>query len=137
MKLNLYNSLKNPDSLIELLKDADIATLTLVLTQLTSDLSYVNDIKPYVKGAFDYSVNVPEEFSYKIRRLLVEKLIKITNKNNELINKSYIKDKYLSRIMSAGVGAKVPEEYIPMMKEELDLNHTSNRDANIEYYSKR
>jgi len=133
LQLNLYDSLKNPKDLIELLKEADIATLTLVLTQLTSNLSYMDEIKPYVKGAFDYSVKTPEEFSYKIRRLLVEKFTKIINKNNELINKSYIEDKYLSRIMSAGVGAEVPEEYIPMMKEELDLNHSSNRDANIEY----
>ena len=59
MELNLYNSLKDPEKLMSLLKEADIATLSLVLSHVTSDLSYVDKIKPFVKGAFDYSVNVP------------------------------------------------------------------------------
>ena len=72
MELNLYNSLKDPVKLMALLKEADIATLTLVLSQLTSDLSYVDKIKPFVKGAFDYSVNVPEDYAHLIRSKLIE-----------------------------------------------------------------
>ena len=62
MELNLYNSLKKPDNLMELLKESDISTLTLVLSYLTSDISYVDKIRPFVKGAFDYSVNIPALF---------------------------------------------------------------------------
>ena len=56
MKLNLYDALQHPEQIIETMKDADIATLTLVLTYITSDLSYLEKIKPYVKGAFDYDL---------------------------------------------------------------------------------
>ena len=67
MKLNLYDALQQPNKIIKSLKDADIATLTLVLSYITSDLSYIDRIKPYVKGAFDYAVKVPEDLSQEIR----------------------------------------------------------------------
>ena len=79
MKLSLYDALQHPEQIIETMKDADIATLTLVLTYITSDLSYLEKIKPYVKGAFDYAVNVPEDISLEIRSNLTKELLKITN----------------------------------------------------------
>ena len=131
MELNLYNSLKDPEKLMDLLKEADIATLSLVLSHITSDLSYVDKIKPFVKGAFDYSVNVPENYAYFIRNKLIEVLQGITNKNNSLNNINNIKEENLSYIMSAGVGAEIKDEYIPMMKEELGFDNNSIRDRSI------
>lgn len=131
MELNLYNSLKDPEKLMDLLKEADIATLSLVLSHITSDLSYVDKIKPFVKGAFDYSVNVPENYAYYIRSKLIEVLQVITNKNNSLNNINNIKEENLSYIMSAGVGAEIKDEYIPMMKEELGFDNNSIRDRSI------
>ena len=131
MELNLYNTLKDPEKLMELLKEADIATISLVLSHLTADLSYVDKIKPFVKGAFDYSVNVPEDDANFIREKLIEVLQKITNKNNNLNSINNIKEEHLSYIMSAGVGAEIKDEYIPMMKEELGFNDNSIRDECI------
>ena len=131
MELNLYNSLKDQEKLMDLLKEADIATLSLVLSHITSDLSYVDKIKPFVKGAFDYSVNVPENYAYYIRSKLIEVLQVITNKNNSLNNINNIKEENLSYIMSAGVGAEIKDEYIPMMKEELGFDNNSIRDRSI------
>ena len=136
MELNLYNSLKKSEDLMELLKESDISTLTLVLSHLTSDLSYVDKIRPFVKGAFDYSVNVPDDISYMIRKKLIEVLLNISNKNNSLNFKNNIKDEYLSIIMSVGVGTDVPKEYVSMMKEELDINNSSTRDIFIENIKK-
>ena len=93
MKLNLYDALHQPNEIIKSLKDADIATLTLVISYITSDLSYIDRIKPYVKGAFDYSVKVPEDLSQEIRNDLVEVLKNKTNKNNDLRNFNKMKDK--------------------------------------------
>ena len=128
MKLNLYDALHQPNEIIKSLKDADIATLTLVLSYITSDLSYIDRIKPYVKGAFDYAVKVPEDLSQEIRNDLVEVLKNKTNQNNDLNNINKIQDKYLSKLMSVGVGTDVPKEYISMMKEELDFDASSARD---------
>ena len=136
MKSNLYETLNEPVKFIELLKDADIATLTLVLSYITGDLSYINKIKPYVKGAFDYAVHVPEELSLEIRRHLFDFLKININKNNRLKIKPNMKNKYLSSLMSAGVGDKVPEEYVAMMNEELDFDAYSTRDIFIDKIKK-
>ena len=42
MKLNLYDALHQPNEIIKSLKDADIATLTLVLSYITC-LLYTSD----------------------------------------------------------------------------------------------
>ena len=63
MKLNLFDALQQPSKIIEALNEADIATLALVLSYISADLSYINKIRPFIKGAFDYSVNVPKDLS--------------------------------------------------------------------------
>ena len=90
MELNLYNSLKDPEKLMSLLKEADIATLSLVLSHVTSDLSYVDKIKPFVKGAFDYSVNVPEDDAHFIRGKLIEVLQKDYYQKTKKNGKQYL-----------------------------------------------
>ena len=136
MKLSLYDALQHPEQIIETMKDADIATLTLVLTYITSDLSYLEKIKPYVKGAFDYAVNVPEDISLEIRSNLTKELLKITNKDNKLNKFNPIENKYLDQLMSVGVGTKVAKEYIPMMEEELNFDDLSARDHFIDNIKK-
>ena len=48
MKLNLYDALQQPSKIIENLNQADIATLALVLSYITSDLSYIKKIRPFI-----------------------------------------------------------------------------------------
>src|SRR6056300_1717984 len=132
MKLNLYDALQQPSKIIENLNQADIATLALVLSYITSDLSYIKTIRPFVKGAFDYSVDVPKDLSNEIIINLYKELKNKINKNNNLININNIEDKYLSQLMSVGVGTEVPNEYISMMKEELNFDSNSERDSYIE-----
>jgi len=136
MKLNLYEALKQPNKIIKALHEADIATLTLVLSYITSDLSYIKKIRPFVKGAFDYSVDVPKDLSLEIVNSLVKELNNNINKNNSLDKINTIEDKYLSQLMSVGVGAEVPKEYIAMMKEELNFDNNSARDLYIDNIKK-
>ena len=76
MKLNLYDALQQPSKIIEALNEADIATLALVLSYISADLSYINKIRPFIKGAFDYSVNVPKDLSNEIIANLFQELKK-------------------------------------------------------------
>ena len=133
MDKKLNRVLENSNDLLALLSEADIATLTLVLSHLTGDLKYVEMIKPYVRGAFDYAVKVPEDISIEIKKNLVKVLRKKTNENNKINNIPNIKDINIKKLMSVGVGEEVPEEYIPMMKEELSIEGANIRDVNIEY----
>jgi len=132
MKLNLYDALQQPSKIIEALNEADIATLALVLSYISADLSYINKIRPFIKGAFDYSVNVPKDLSNEIITNLFQELKNKINKNNNLAKINNIEDKYLSQLMSVGVGTEVPKEYISMMKEELNFDANSERDSYIE-----
>ena len=129
MNVNSDKIFENSQELLALLSEADIATLTLVLSQLTNSSKYLNIIRPYVKGAFDYSVKVPEEIANTIRKELTKYIIKNNNKNNNLPNLS---DNFLKELMSVGVGENVPDEYVPMMKEELSINGNVLRDLNVE-----
>ena len=129
MNVNSDKIFENSQELLALLSEADIATLTLVLSQLTNSSKYLNIIRPYVKGAFDYSVKVPEEIANTIRNELTKYIIKNNNKNNILPNLS---DNFLKELMSVGVGENVPDEYVPMMKEELSLNGNVLRDLHVE-----
>ena len=112
MNKDINTVIKSSDDIMRLLSEADIATLTLVLSQLTNNLKYLELIRPYVKGAFDYAVKVPEEVSFEIKKELINFLKNKSNKNKILTNISNIKDEDIKELMSVGVGEKVPEEYI-------------------------
>ena len=132
MNKDINTVIKSSDDIMRLLSEADIATLTLVLSQLTNNLKYLELIRPYVKGAFDYAVKVPEEISFEIKKELINFLKNKDNQNKILSNISNVKDKDIKELMSVGVGEKVPEEYIPMMKEELSIDGANARDISVE-----
>ena len=60
---------------------------------------------------------------------LISYIIKNNNKNNILPNLS---DNFLKELMSVGLEKNVPDEYVPMMKEELSLNGNVLRDLHVE-----
>ncbi len=130
--MNLKTALKNKNEFLKLLSEADIATLTLVLSQLTNDIKYVERIRPFVKGAFDYSVKIPEDLALEIKQELTYFLENKYFTNNNLINYSHLKNKFIKDLMSIGVGEDVPDEYIPMMKEELAIDGDNVRDIAVE-----
>ena len=133
MKSELNSLLKKPHIMMDLLSEADIVTLTLVLSHLTSDSKYIELIKPYVKGAFDYAAKVPEDISLQIRNKLIEVLLQKNGQKTTLSNIENINDKFIQKIMSVGVGEDVPSDYVPMMKEELSFDAENIRDFNVEY----
>ena len=79
---DLFGALKNPDWLDKNLAEADIVTLTLTLSYLTEDNYFLDKIKNYVKGPFDYSAKVPEELSKQIRKKLISYLSNNINLTN-------------------------------------------------------
>ena len=100
---DLFDALKNPDWLDKNLAESDIVTLTLTLSYLTEDNYFLDKIKNYVKGPFDYSAKVPEELSKQIRKKLISYLsnnISSNNKINNNINNNY---NLIKKIMNVGV----------------------------------
>ena len=56
----------------------------------------------------------------------------LNKKNNKNIRLDNINDSFIKELMSVGVGEEVPEEYVPMMKEELSIDAAGVRDENVE-----
>lgn len=107
------------------LAECDIAPMLMVLTQLSGDLTILDEVKPHIHGAWSFMEDVPEALKQKVRDRLVDVL-----KDYATTGRAPPKDlpaDTLQRMMSAGVGAMVPEDYIPLLVEETDLNDTDGR----------
>lgn len=102
------------------LEESDIATLAMVLAQLSGDLSLLDDIAPHIKGPWDYSVKMPEELQRDIRARLLKTLREYAEKGRDLPPAP--DDETLQHMMSTVVGERVSDDYAAMMREELALH---------------
>ena len=124
---DLFDALKNPDWLDKNLAEADIVTLTLTLSYLTEDNYFLDKIKNYVRGPFDYSAKVPEVLAKQIRKKLISYLNKNISNNKFIHNNINNNYNLIKQIMNVGVGGVVPDEYVPMMCEELSTDKKFSR----------
>ncbi len=114
------------------LAECDIAPMLMVLTQLSGDLTILDEVAPHIQGAWSFMEAVPEDLKQTVRDRLVAVL-----KDYAATGRKPPKDlpeETLQRMMSAGVGATVPEDYIPLLVEETDL---TGNDSRAEHWHRR
>ncbi|MFD1198052.1 flavin-containing monooxygenase [Brucella gallinifaecis] len=99
------------------LAGADIAPTLMVLVQLTGDMTILDEVRPYIHGAWNFMEDVPETLKEKVRDRLVLAL-KEKAQSGEAPAITTEADR-LQRMMSAAVGQDVPAEYIPLLIEEM------------------
>ncbi len=102
------------------LAEADIAPTLMVLVQLSGEMDLLDEVAPHIQGAWSFMETVPEPLKQKVRDRLVEVLKDYAATGRE--PPADIPPATLQRMMSAGVGQTVPEEYIPLLVEETCLN---------------
>jgi hypothetical protein len=102
------------------LAESDIATVAMVLVQLTEDLSLLDEIAGYIKGPWDYSVKMPAAKQVEIRARLIEAIRVYASEGRDLPPPP--DDTTLQRMMSVAVGESVSDDYAAMMREELALH---------------
>ena len=107
------------------LADADIAPMLMVLVQLSGDLAILDEVAPHIHGAWSFLESVPEPLKQKVRDRLVEVLKDYAASGRE--PPRHTPPETLQRMMSAGVGQMVPEEYIPLLVEETHLEGVDAR----------
>ncbi len=107
------------------LEDADIGPLLMVLVQLTGDEALLDELAPCFTGAWDYSHHVPEEKQRTVRARLVEVLKAHAGEGRSL--RRVPSERLLRKMMSVCVGETVPDEYVPMMLEEMALEDRDPR----------
>ena len=107
------------------LAEAEIAPLLMVLVQLTGDLDILDEVAPHIHGAWSFLESVPEELKQKVRDRLVAALQDYAATGREPPPRPPAE--LLQRMMSAGVGQMVPEEYIPLLIEEMRFGEEDSR----------
>src|SRR5271168_1018101 len=101
---------------------ADVAPLLMVLVHLTGEEHWLDEIGPHINGPWNFQETVPDELKQRLRARMKEVLLDIAARGTELPSRP--PPELLRKMLSAGVGGPVPEEYIPMILEEMMLDDT-------------
>lgn len=101
------------------LEQADIAPMLMVLVQLTGDTALMEQVEPHIQGPWNFMNSVPEDLKARVRDALVTALKDYARTGRAA--PATPDPAMLQRMMSAGVGQAVPEDYIPLLLEEMRL----------------
>ena len=104
------------------LAEADIAPLSMVAVQLTGDDRPLDELRPHITGPWDYANTVPEAMKRAICERLIATLKDYAAAGRPLSRRPT--DDLLAKMMSVCVGEPVPDEYVPMMLEEMALGES-------------
>ena len=113
-------AIKDEAALRASLAEADIAPTLMVLAQLSGDMAILDEVAPHIQGAWSFMESVPEPLKQKVRDRLVDVLKDYAATGRQ--PPAELPTATLQRIMTAGAGQMVPEEYIPVLLEETRLN---------------
>lgn len=115
------------EHLCEAIEEADISILAMVLVQFTGDETVLDRIRPYIDGPWDYMERVPPELKRELRDRLATVLAE--HAAGRRPDPPPPPPALLHKMMEACVGQKVPDEYVPMMLEQLALTGTGGHDV--------
>jgi len=104
------------------LAELDTVPLLLVYTHLSGDEAMLDRFAPYIKGAWSFEEESPEELKAELRSALIATLREYRDAGRPLPPAP--PPALLQKMCSVGVGMQVPEEYMPMVLEELNFDHT-------------
>ncbi len=107
------------------LEAADVAPLAMVLAHLTGDDAILEELRPHIQGPWNFMESVPLELKQKVREKLIVALQTYATTGHAPPG---VPSRDLVRtIMSVCVGQPVPDEYIPMMLEEMRMDQEDPR----------
>jgi 4-hydroxyacetophenone monooxygenase len=101
---------------------ADPATLLMVLVHLTRDRSWLDAARPHIHGPMSYQEAMPEELRSRIRAALYDLLAAPGRADAPAPD-----DALLREMMSVAAGEPVPDDYVPMMREDLTQSSLAAR----------
>lgn len=101
------------------LEGADIAPLLMVLVHLSGEEHWLDEVAPHINGPWNFQESVPEDLKRRVRARMREVLCDFVVSGRPLPSEP--PQGLLRKMLSSGVGGNVPEEYIPMILEEMNL----------------
>jgi len=115
---DLAQLVAQPGQLRAALAAADAATLMLVLVQLTGDPSWLERAAPHIAGPMSYHETMPEALREEIRTALFDVLMDYARNPRPL--PPVPNGQLLIDMLSTAAGEVVGEDYIAMMREDLE-----------------
>ncbi len=118
----LQDLLAEPALLEARLMELDDVPLLLVHTHLSGDEGLLRRYAPHIKGAWAFEVDSVPELKRELVRALIATFEDYAANNRPLPPAPA--DDLLQRMCNGAVGANMPAEYLPMVREELNFDQT-------------
>jgi 4-hydroxyacetophenone monooxygenase len=111
----------NDEALLDLaLSGADVAPMLMVMVHLSGEEHWLDEVAPFITGPWNFHENAPEALKQRMRARLKEILLDFAATGRELPAEPPAH--LLHKMLSSGVGGPIPEEYMPMIREETMLD---------------
>jgi len=112
----LQGAAADPVALREAVAGAHIVPLLMSYVHLTGDKRYFEQVRPYIKGGWDYQQTIPEALQQAIRADLVDAIERLAREGNARHREPGREE--LKDMIDVACGADVPEMYLPIFYEE-------------------
>jgi 4-hydroxyacetophenone monooxygenase len=106
-------------ALLHHLESADTAPLLMVLVHLGGDPAWLDRIAPHIKGPWSFHDETPAALKAELRAAVADVLAEYAHSGRELPVTPPMQ--LLPQMLDACTGQHVPEEYLPLVLEEIDL----------------
>ena len=123
--MDFTHAVADEAKLRESLAEADVAPMAMVLAHLTGDDTILEELRPHIHGAWNFMQSVPPELAQRVREALIVALQRYAADGHA--PPAAPSRELLSKIMSVCVGQPVPDDYIPMLLEEMRLDQHDPR----------
>lgn len=101
------------------LQGADLAPMLMVLVHLTGEEHWLDEVAPHITGPWNFHENAPDALKQRLRDRLHAVLQDYAAGNRPLPSEP--PPHLVRKMMNVGVGQSIPDEYIPMILEEMML----------------
>ena len=116
----LQELLREESLLEERLAELDVQPLLLVYAHLTEDFATLDRFAPHIKGAWGFEEDVPEAMKAELRHKLIATFKDYVAHDRPLPPAP--PRALLQKMADTAVGRHVPEEYLPMIYDELNFD---------------
>jgi len=121
----LQSLLTDQSLLADRLSAVDTVPLLLVYAHLSGDEAMLAKFAPYIKGAWSFEENAPASLQQELRQSLIETLKEYRDYNRPLPPPPPLD--LLRKMLDTAVGQHVPDEFIPMVQEEISFDGTDSK----------
>ena len=113
----LQSLLSDEAQLPDRLSALDTVPLLLVYAHLSGDEKMLEKFAPHIKGAWSFEEHAPAELQQELRQSLIKVLKDYRDNNRPLPPPPPLS--LLRKMLDTAVGQHVPDEFIPMVQEEV------------------